>query len=417
MTTTDAPTRIRYVRPALYEKQEAALFTPARYGVVEASTKSGKTVGCIIWLHEKAALEGGPGKNYWWVAPIRDTAKIAFRRLKLYLPNGTFKANENDRTITLRNGATIFFKGAEKPDSLYGEDVYAAVIDEATRVKEESWWAVRSTLTATGGPIRIIGNVKGRKNWAYKIARKAEARGGPEYHHAKLTVWDAVQGGIFPESEALDAKDILPERIFKELYLAEPGEDDEDFFNTDKISIVASWPSHAKLARGWDIATSEPKPGRDPDYTVGVKLAHADRMTYVLDVVRFRRAPDKVTAKIKTTAIADGRTCKQILEEEKGSAGKTMVQLFKQTLRGTGAGTVHGSPLSGDKIVRAYHFAADVNDGRVVMLDGDWNEEFLEELGDFPPVEGGHDDQVDAASHAYNHLAPNLKGRFRGWID
>jgi hypothetical protein len=32
---------------------------------------------------------------------------------------------------------------------LYGEDVYGAVIDEASRMKEDAWIAVQSTLTAT----------------------------------------------------------------------------------------------------------------------------------------------------------------------------------------------------------------------------------------------------------------------------
>lgn len=408
---------VRYERPPLYPKQEDALFDPARYVVVEASTKSGKTVGCLVWIHEIAALEGGPGRNYWWVAPIRRTARIAFRRLKLFLPRGSFKANETEMTITLRNGATIFFLGAENPDSLYGEDVYGAVIDEATRVKAESWWAVRSTLTATEAPVRIIGNVKGRKNWAYKLARKAEADQSGEYRHAKLTVWDAVEAGIFSREEAEDARDVLPERVYKELYLAEAAADDEDMFNTDEISLVASYPSHAKVVRAWDIATSEPKPGRDPDYTVGVKMAYSAGEVWIVDVVRFRRAPDKVTAEIKKVAIRDGRRCKQLIEEEKGSAGKTMIQLFQQLLRGTGAGRVLPAPLTGDKIVRAYHFSAAVNSGKVSVLDKPWVDEYLSELDDFPPDDGGHDDQVDASAHAYNHLAPHTKGRFRGWVE
>jgi phage terminase large subunit-like protein len=78
------------------------------------------------------------------------------------------------KTVTLINGAVIWFKSGDKPDSLYGEDVYAAVIDEASRFKEEAYIAIRTTLTYTKGPIRIIGNVRGRKNWFFKMARRAE---------------------------------------------------------------------------------------------------------------------------------------------------------------------------------------------------------------------------------------------------
>ena len=66
------------------------------------------------------------------------------------LPQGLARPSETDSSILLPNGATIWFRSGEHPDSLYGEDVWAAVIDEATRVKPEAWHAVRSTLTATG---------------------------------------------------------------------------------------------------------------------------------------------------------------------------------------------------------------------------------------------------------------------------
>ena len=50
-------------RPKLYAKQEAAVYDPARYAVIEASTKSGKTVGCMTWLVERA-LEGRKGQHF-----------------------------------------------------------------------------------------------------------------------------------------------------------------------------------------------------------------------------------------------------------------------------------------------------------------------------------------------------------------
>jgi hypothetical protein len=39
---------IDYDRPKLYPKQEAAIFDPRRMSIIEASTKSGKTAGCVV---------------------------------------------------------------------------------------------------------------------------------------------------------------------------------------------------------------------------------------------------------------------------------------------------------------------------------------------------------------------------------
>jgi len=254
-----------FKRPFLYKEQSDAIYADARYSLIEASTKSGKTVGCIIWIVEQA-WNGKDGQNFWWVAPVFPQAEIAYRRIKQFLPKWVYKANDSKMYITLANGAMIWFKSAEKPDSLYGEDVYAAVIDEATRVREQSWWAVRSTLTATQGPVRIIGNVKGRKNWAYRLARKAES-GESGYHFARINAYDAVNAGILPVEEVEDAKRQLPEHIFRELYLAEPGDDEGNPFGIAAIRacISGDLSSDRPVGWGWDLAKSQ-------DWTVGVGL-------------------------------------------------------------------------------------------------------------------------------------------------
>jgi hypothetical protein len=253
-----------YSRPWLYDKQEAAVLAPERYAVIEASTKSGKTTGCLVWLTERA-MAGGPGQSFWWVSPILAQAKIAFRRLKRALPLEVYEANESELTVALGNGAVIWFKGADHPDSLYGKDVYVAVIDEATRCKAEAWHAVRSTLTATRGARRVIGNVRGRRNWAYELARRAEA-GEPDMHHAKITARDAVEAGVLDAEEIDDAERQLPAAVFRELYLAEASDDEGNPFGLAAIrKCLAPLSAGAPAAWGWDLAKAR-------DFTVGAAL-------------------------------------------------------------------------------------------------------------------------------------------------
>lgn len=264
---------LNYHRPLLYPKQEEAIFYPtdvdgyiARFSFIEAATKSGKTVGCIAWLLEQAQL-GKTGNNYWWIAPVYPQAKIAFTRMKQYAPKDYFIVNETNQTLTLKsNGTIIWFKSGEKPDNLYGEDVFAAVVDEASRVREEAWWAIRSTLTATRGPVRFIGNVKGRGNWFYKLAHKAKAgQVGSAYY--KIVAADAVAGGVLNADEIEDARRDLPEHVFKELYLAEPSDDGGNPFGLKRIENCLS-PGLSTLPPvvwGWDLAKSI-------DWTVGTAL-------------------------------------------------------------------------------------------------------------------------------------------------
>lgn len=234
-------TKIRYKRPTLYSYQTNILNSLARFTVTEASTKVGKTASHIVWLFEEA-LKCKANQSVWWVAPSIVQAKIAYDRMKVQITDKTFfKANETMRTITLATGAKLEFKTAEKPDNLYGDDVYAAVFDEFTRAREEAWFALRTTLSSTGGKCKFIGNVKGKKNWGYRLARKAKA-GEPGYEYFKITAYDAANEGMMTKDgrpfmdEIADAKRDLPEAVFKELYLAEASEDGSNPFGNSAIT-------------------------------------------------------------------------------------------------------------------------------------------------------------------------------------
>src|ERR1051325_6055918 len=201
--------KINYTRPPLFRYQADILDCPARYTVTIASTKVGKTASHIVWLFEQA-LQCSANQSVWWVAPTFFQAKIAFDRMKVQISDKNFyKANETNLVLTLVTGSKIYFKTAEKPDNLYGDDVYAAVFDEFTRARETAWFALRSTLTATKAKCKFIGNVKGKHNWGYKLALKAKTTGigkdgdksNPEWEYFKITAYDAVAVGCLDLEE------------------------------------------------------------------------------------------------------------------------------------------------------------------------------------------------------------------------
>jgi len=291
---------------------------------------TGKTVGCIVWLFEQA-MQGKEGQNFWWVAPVADQANIAFDRMRNYLPrSGVYTANLTSKVLTLANGARIWFKSADKPDSLYGEDVYAAVVDEASRVKDGSWHAVRSTLTATQGKVRIIGNVKGRKNWFYALSRRAQS-GQEGYSYSKLTAYDAVEAGVLKLEEVEDAKAALPEHVFRELYLAEPADDGGNPFDVKRIdacATLAEVTTNNPIVWGWDVAKSV-------DWTVGIGL---DQYGQVCRFERFQKPWAETIASIREitgdiTAIVDSTGAGDPIADalQRGSAGNFTAFHFSQS--------------------------------------------------------------------------------------
>ena len=249
-------TILKYKRPKMYPKQEQAIFNDSRYALVEASTKSGKTVSCLVWLIEQA-MHGKDGYVYWWVAPSYSQSKIVYRRMKKWLDRDMVQQfNESELTVTLVNGTRIFFRSGDNYDNLYGEDCYAIVIDEASRLREDAFIACRSTVTSTQGKIRMIGNVRGRKNWFYKLCRRAE-QGLDNYHYAKITAVDAIDGGVLDKEEINEAKTTLPKNIFDELYMSEGAEDNGKPFWLDAIQkCISPMSRNAPFVYGVDLAKS-----------------------------------------------------------------------------------------------------------------------------------------------------------------
>lgn len=221
---------ITIVRPTLSSYQKAILYSRARFTITEAATKVGKTFSHLWWLFELSHKPPKRGANYWWIAPVYSQAKIVFNRLRRVVAQShVYKINESELYIQNKVGSTIWFKTAEKPDNLYGEDVFGAVFDEFTRGREEAWIALRTTLTATQAPCKFIGNVKGKKNWGYRLGQKARA-GESNYEYFKVTALDAVRENILQQTEIDQAQRDLPENAFKELYMAEALDDQANPF-------------------------------------------------------------------------------------------------------------------------------------------------------------------------------------------
>lgn len=272
-----------YTRPPLTDYQTQAFFHPARRVLIEGTTKTGKNHAAIAWMFEQAAVHA-KSINYWWVEPVFPQAAISYRRMKAAIPEELRKPNESDMTLTLTNKRVIWFKSGEKSDNLYGEDVGAAIINEASRFRQESWWAMRSTLTYTRGPIRIMGNLKGKKNWFYKLAREAE-KGAPDTHYARFISQQAVKAGILDAAEIESARRDLPDAVFRELYMGEATEDGSNPFGHDHIrACVAPLSVASAVVYGVDLAKSV-------DWTVILGL---DAMGAVCHFSRFQ-APWKET--------------------------------------------------------------------------------------------------------------------------
>lgn len=170
--------------PPLWQSKKARadqyrfIRAPQRISIAATGTKTGKTVGCAECLIEWLLAPDAAGKLFWWIAPSHYQAGIGWDRAKSFLPASWVKTNEQAKTITVKgSGARAEFKTGEKPNLLFGPAVHGAIVDEASRMKEQAWIALQTTMTQTMGPIRVASNTdQGKANWFYSLYMKGYAR-------------------------------------------------------------------------------------------------------------------------------------------------------------------------------------------------------------------------------------------------
>jgi len=177
------------------------------------------------------------------------------------------------------------------------------------------------------------------------------------------------------------------------------------WFDRTKTTLVEATPVHMRTVRFWDLAATKAARGKDPDWTVGLKLGRTpDNVYYVLDVRRLRDEPAVVERQLRNTAIMDGQDTPIFVEQEPGSSGVFVDQhLRRHVLQEYTYRPV--KPVT-KKSKRAQPVSARWDAGDIYVLRAPWTDDFLNELEAYSGDDGvGHDDQVDALSGAFSQLA------------
>ena len=186
-STREAPRPVRYAgrmitqgqssqtdrKPiSLHPGQRAAHYSPARFRIIVAGRRFGKTH--LVCVEMILAAASKPGQIVWYVAPTYSMAKqIAWAKLKELIPASWLRGspNETGLRVTLKNGSQIILRGADRPDSARGVGIHFLVLDEYQDMKPEIWTAIRPTLTDTRGKAILIGTPKGY-NHLWEVYRR-----------------------------------------------------------------------------------------------------------------------------------------------------------------------------------------------------------------------------------------------------
>lgn len=139
--------------------------------------------------------------------------------------------------------------------------------------------------------------------------------------------------------------------------------------------IVNVAPEGTRWVRHWDLAATKKATAAR---TAGVKLGRTPDGRYVVGhVITTQDEGNDVRKLIRATAESDGHGVQISLPQDPGQAGKVQ----KADMVGMLAGfVVKADPETGDKVTRAEPFAAQCEAGNVLIVRGEWNDAYLDEV-------------------------------------
>tara|TARA_R100000805_G_C3623785_1_gene130077 strand:- start:2955 stop:4412 length:1458 start_codon:yes stop_codon:yes gene_type:complete len=143
----------------------------------------------------------------------------------------------------------------------------------------------------------------------------------------------------------------------------------------------------------------------DPAYTSNEKNDPSALLAYIfknnkwqiIDCVNVRKEFPELVKFIPQWVQKNGYSNRSRIYVEPKASGKSIVQTLQKE---TGLNIREDKPPSKDKVARVQDISAALESGRVSLLRGQWNEEFLQQLVKFPAAK--HDDMVDCLVMALN---------------
>jgi predicted phage terminase large subunit-like protein len=223
----------------------------------------------------------------------------------------------------------------------------------------------------------------------------------PLQDHLGRKAGEALWEERFSRAALLSTRAEIGDYDFEALYQQSPFPKSGKKYRREWFKTVRQLPEGVTIkhvVRLWDKANSA-----GGDFTAGVLMAFcSDARFYILDVVRGQWTAYERDQKMRKTAMLDREMYGGVKiwhQQDPGSAGKDSAEATNHLLMGF---TAKFETVTGSKEDRSGPLESAMQGGLVCLLQGAWNDLFIDECVAFN--RGKYDDQVDAASGAYNKL-------------
>ena len=214
-----------------YKLQKEIIEDDARFKVVCAGRRVGKStlsqiVSCINLLE---------GKRVAYITPEFGLAEKFYDDIIEIFPEELIKAKNKSRVqFALKTGGQMKFFSGEALSRVRGYEYDYIIIDEAAHIPDlEYEWnqSIRALLIKTRGKALFISTPYG-KNYFYSLFQKGlNGEGG-----FKSWQFSSHNNPYLPQDELEELTSSMPESVYRQEILAEPGENQSNPFGTEAIT-------------------------------------------------------------------------------------------------------------------------------------------------------------------------------------
>ncbi len=348
------------------------------------------------------ALKCPPGSAVLYVSPTMGQSRQIVWDLLLDLGREVIQSSHvNNLDITMVNGARIYVRGADRPDTLRGVSLTYAVLDEVADIKPEAWeQVIRASLSDRKGRGMFIGTPKGR-NWFYDLWKLGQDDQDSDWKSWHFTTED---NPLIDPTEIESAKKTLSTFAFKQEYLASFSNAGSDVFKEEWIKYGEE-PQYGSYFVAVDLAGFEEvakqaanSKKRLDESAIAVVKVTDDGKWFVKEIDHGRWDIRETAAKI-LMKMRDYRPLS--IGIERGALKNAVLPYLSDLMRKNNVYShivdlTHGNRKKTDRVI--WSLQGRFEHGRIVLnSEEDWDT-FVDQLLLFPS-QGVHDDLPDALSY------------------
>ena len=381
--------------------QQEVFKDTTRFKVIAAGRRCGKSrLAATTLLIE--GLRCPTGSAVLYVSPTMGQSRQIIWDLLLDLGREVIQSSHvNNLDITLINGARIYVRGADRPDTLRGVSLTYAVLDEVADIKVEAWeQVIRASLSDKKGRAIFIGTPKGR-NWFYDLFNLGKDGDDTDWKSWHFTTKD---NPMIDPKEIESAKKTLSGFSFKQEYMASFDTAGSDVFKEEWIKYgdepqEGSYYIACDLAGFEEVARQASNSRKRLDESAIAVVKVTDDGKWWVKKIEHGRWDIKETASKILTAIRDFRPISVGIE--RGALKNAVLPYLSDLMRNYNVYShivdlTHGNRKKADRVIWALQ--GRFEHGRVVLNSDEDFDDFVDQLLMFP-AQGVHDDLPDALSY------------------